>query len=183
MIGPSAFSRTIDVNVVPADGLERHIEATADERVAVAEAFGLLGIESLAADVAIVPWRGEGFAVTGRVVARITQRCVVSLAPVEQAIDEPFEVYFVPAGSRLAAALARPEREVAVQVWGAEPPEVFPGRSIDIGAVAEEHFALAIDPYPRAPGAELPAPPDEPGGPKRPESPFAVLEKLKRQGG
>ena len=28
---------------------------------------------------------------------------------------------------------------------------------LDLGAIAVEHFLLAIDPYPRAPGAELPA--------------------------
>jgi len=35
--------------------------------------------------------------------------------------------------------------------------------TIDLGAIAVEHFLLAVDPYPRAPGAELPADVGEPG--------------------
>jgi uncharacterized metal-binding protein YceD (DUF177 family) len=69
-----------------------------------------------------------------------------------------------------------------VQVSEDEPPEVFTGKSFDLGPVVTEHFALAIDPYPRAPGAELPTDPDA-GAANQSESPFAVLAKLKKQGG
>jgi uncharacterized metal-binding protein YceD (DUF177 family) len=177
-----SFSRMIDLSAVPATGVEQRIEASAAERAVLAEEFDLLGIDSLAADVAVVPWQGDGFTVTGHVTAQITQRCVVSLVPVEQTIDEPFEVHLVPAGSRLAAAVGKPERDIVVQVSAEEPPEVFSGHMVDLGSIVTEHFALAIDPYPRAPGAELPSE-GEAGGPGRSESPFAVLAKLKKQGG
>ena len=176
------FARMIDVSALPAGGVERRIEASAEERTALAEEFGLLGVDSLAADLAVTPWQSDGFAITGRIIAAIRQSCVVSLVPVDQAIDEQFEVHFIPAGSRLAAVEGKPGRDVVVQVSDEEPPEVFSGHAIDVGPIVKEHFALAIDPYPRAPGAELPL--DwEAGGPERSESPFAVLAKLKKQGG
>ena len=36
---------------------------------------------------------------------------------------------------------------------GPDSPETFSGDTIDVGALAEEFFGLAIDPYPRKPGA------------------------------
>lgn len=183
MSAPAPFSREIDIRSVAAGGVQRHIEASEAERAALAAAFGLLGVDAFSADFAIVPWQGDGFAISGRVAAAIRQSCVVSLVPVAQTIDEPFAVHFVPAGSRLAAAADKQARDVVVQVGAAdEPPEVFSGDTIDVGSIVTEHFALAIDPYPRAPDAELPTATDE-AGPQRSESPFAVLEKLKKQGG
>jgi uncharacterized metal-binding protein YceD (DUF177 family) len=182
MSEPALFSRAIDVSAVPAGGAQWRIEASEEERAALAAAFGLLGVDALAADIAIAPWRGDGFAISGRVTAAIRQSCVVSLVPVEQKIDEPFEVHFVPAGSPLAAPSGKPAREVVVQVGADDPPEVFSGKTIDVGSIVAEHFSLAIDPYPRAPDAELPSTVVE-GGPERSESPFAVLAKMKKQGG
>jgi uncharacterized metal-binding protein YceD (DUF177 family) len=181
MSDPQRIARIVDVNSVGEDGTERYLEWSAEERQALAKEFGVLGIESLSADLVVVPWQGDGFAVTGRIKAAITQSCVVSLVPVEQKIDEPFEVHFVPQGSRLAAPVAH-DRDVVVQVSEDEPPEVFTGKSIDLGPVVTEHFALAIDPYPRAPGAELPTDLGA-GQANQSESPFAVLAKLKKQGG
>jgi hypothetical protein len=56
-----------------------------------------------------------------------------------------------------------------------EAPEEIESPSYDLAAPLREEFALAIDPYPRAPGVafELPGDADN-----QPESPFAVLEKL-----
>jgi hypothetical protein len=39
---------------------------------------------------------------------------------------------------------------------GPDAPESFTGTSIDVGALAEQFFALGIDPYPRKEGVELP---------------------------
>src|SRR3990172_7912059 len=112
-------------------------------RAALAETFGLVGVESFTADLTISPWRGEGVAVDGRVRAHIIQRCVVSLVPVDQEIDEPISARFVPAGSPLARGGGE-RGDIVVQVSEEEPPEVFQGHSIDIGALAVEYFALAI---------------------------------------
>jgi hypothetical protein len=39
----------------------------------------------------------------------------------------------------------------------ADEPEPLEGDRIDLGEIVAEELALAIDPYPRAPGAELAA--------------------------
>jgi hypothetical protein len=49
------------------------------------------------------------------------------------------------------------------------------GGRIDLGALATEFLMLAIDPYPRKPGATFEAPAADPGG-----HPFAALAALKK---
>jgi uncharacterized metal-binding protein YceD (DUF177 family) len=114
------------------------------------------------------------------VVAEIVQPCVVSLEPVPQHIDEAFSVRFVPPGSAELPAAPRPHEEVVIDAAAPDPPEELHGAAVDLGAVVEEAFVLAIDPYPRAPDAMLPE--TEAGG-ERAESPFAVLGRLKARRG
>ena len=64
--------------------------------------------------------------------------------------------------------------EVLLDADGPDRPETFAGDSIDAGALAEEFFALAIDPYPRKPGAALP-----PAGEEEEGSAGPLHEKLK----
>ena len=45
--------------------------------------------------------------------------------------------------------------EIVLDADGPDGPETFAGDTIDVGALAEEFFALAIDPYPRKPGVDL----------------------------
>ncbi len=95
----------------------------------------------------------------------------------DQHIDEPMSLRFVPQGAPDAPKPPKPGAEVVIPAEGPEPPEVLAGPSIDIGALVEEAFVLAIDPYPHAPGAVLPAEAieeDEVGK----QSPFAVLADL-----
>jgi hypothetical protein len=56
-----------------------------------------------------------------------------------------------------------------------EPPEPLQDGAIDLGAVATEFLILAVDPYPRRPGAVFDAPPA--GDPAA--HPFAALAALK----
>jgi hypothetical protein len=63
---------------------------------------------------------------------------------------------------------------------GPDAPETFEGDQIDVGALAEEIFALSIDPYPRLPEAALeqPAAIEEP----QPENTLrSQLEKLRNR--
>jgi len=64
---------------------------------------------------------------------------------------------------------------------GADSPETFVGDRIDVGAVAEEFFELAIDPYPRKPGLPDEAVPqvfgDAGDEDDKPVSPFAKLSE------
>jgi uncharacterized metal-binding protein YceD (DUF177 family) len=174
-----ALSRPVDVARIDAAGIDERIEATEHERAALAASLGIVAIDKLAAEATLVRDRGGVIRVDGRVVADIVQNCVVSLVPVAQAIDEPISLRFAEQGSRAAAEPPKPAAEIRVDPGEEDPPEVLTGTIIDLGAIVTEHLILAIDPYPRAPGATLPENPAEdlpgPG-----DSPFAVLAGLAR---
>ena len=159
------LSRPFDLGAVSRLDQPVRIDATAEERHAIADQFDLLSLDSLAAEFEIAQRLGERFELRGRLKGSLVQRCVVSLAPVRQELDEEIVLDLVPAGSPAAEADASADRD---------PPEVYEGNSVDLGAIALQYFALGLDPYPRAPGAELPpeAKADEPSGP------FAALGSL-----
>ncbi|MDQ0316039.1 DUF177 domain-containing protein [Amorphus orientalis] len=173
-----ALSRPISVTDVAPDGQTVAFEADAEEREALAAAFNLSSIESLAADFEVKPWRGDGLSVAGTVTAVVVQPCVVSLAPVRQTISEELYLRFMP-----ETKVRKGNGEIDIDPGGEDPPELFDGESLDLGAIAAEHVALGIDPYPRVPGAQFD--PVEEGDEEEDEepSPFAVLERLKRGGG
>ena len=168
----SLLSRLID----PADlrpDLATTVEASAGERAAIAGQLGLLGLETLTAELTIERLPNGIVTVTGRVHADVTQRCVVSLEPVEQTLDEEISRRFVPEGDHRAVPAVE---SVDVLAESEDPPETFPPRGIDVGAVVLEQFVLGLDPYPRAPGVELPAEAIDPDAAS--DSPFAVLKSL-----
>ena len=65
-----------------------------------------------------------------------------------------------------------------------EEPDPFDGKSLDLGEIAVEELALAMDPYPRAPGADHVLSHLIPSDDENDEqaSPFAKLQALKRRG-
>lgn len=71
--------------------------------------------------------------------------------------------------------------DLIIDAEGPDLPEPFEPPMLDIGAVAEEFFALALDPYPRAPGV---APPSEKAvePAEERENPFAALKALRQKG-
>lgn len=172
------FSRAVAVSAVPAGGVERSIAANSSELAALAQAYDIPEVRALAADFALSREAGGVIRVLGRVTANVVLTCVVSLVPVEQSIDEAVDVRLVEAGSRRAETLARTGAEAMVDPSEPDPPDLLPGPTIDLGAIAVEHFLLAVDPYPRAPGAELPAEAADPS-PDSSDSPFAALARLR----
>lgn len=170
--------RPIDVAHLPAGEVE--FAADAAERQKLAEAYDLVAVNGLSATATFTPGVRGSVEVAGRVVADIVQTCVVSLVPVEQHIDEPFSLRFVRPED--APGQPKPGAEVVIDPDRPDPPEVLHGQAIDLGAVAEEAFVLAIDPYPRAPGAVLPAEAGPAQGASS-DSPFAVLAGLAERTG
>jgi hypothetical protein len=177
----AVLSRRIDAVHIPAEGTEIRVAASDADRQALAGAYDLLAVRSLEANATLVPAEQGAVEVGGRVLADIVQSCVVSLEPVEQHIDEPFELRFVPRGSPELAAYAAPHAELAIDPVASDPPEEMDGTTIDLGALIEEIFVLAIDPYPRAPEAVMPA--SNATGEPDPESPFAILRQRKNTEG
>lgn len=164
------FSRPVAVDTLGPGRTEIVIDASPDERVALANRFGLVALDKLTATVGVRPVARGSVRVEGKVVADVVQSCVVTLDPVPAHVEEAFAVTFAPPSRNETHA------EVVVSLED-DDPEPLVGGAIDIGEVAAEHLALGLDPFPRLPGASFVAPPDP--AEMAPASPFAELARLR----
>jgi hypothetical protein len=171
---PFPIAWTIDCTDLPEDGRAVRFEASAEVRTSLAEHAGILGIDALAAEGEVRPWAG-GVEARLRLVAGVVQACVVTLEPVPQHIEERLVRRFLPQ-AQLGEGL---EGAVEIAPDEEDPPEPFHGHTIDLGPAVAEELILALDPYPRAPGAAVPPEAAQFGAEP---TPFAVLKKLKDPG-
>jgi hypothetical protein len=172
-LAPAEFSRVFRVDDLPPGGSTVTLTADASECAALARRFGVVALRGLTATARLLPrvmGRGSGrsVAVTGGFDAEVEQECVVTLEPVITRVADRFELAF----SEQAMPV---EPELTVDAEAADPPEPLVDGAFDLGEALAELVALAIDPYPRAPGAVFEAPA---GTNQPPESPFAILRRL-----
>jgi hypothetical protein len=153
---------------------------SAHERAAIATWLGAHSVDSFEAKVRIVRSGASHYRYEAEFAVGVTQACVITLEPVSSTLEGDFHRSFRVepklAPTRLEAAASR-SRRIDVLANEEDEPELLASSEIDLAAPILEELALALDPYPRAPGAELPAP-EAAALPA--ESPFAVLEKLKQ---
>jgi uncharacterized metal-binding protein YceD (DUF177 family) len=149
----SEFPRPVTVATLRPGGELLTLAPTEAEAAALARRLGVEGVRDLVAEVSVKA-RGKGVvAVRGRLRATLDRLCVVSLAPIEEAIDERISVLFRP------AVAAGEEAEVALDAES-DDEEPYEGGVIDIGEQVAQTLALVLDPWPRAPGASLPPLPE-----------------------
>jgi uncharacterized metal-binding protein YceD (DUF177 family) len=162
-VGP--LSRPVAITDLPPEGVDVTVEASPEERAALAQDFKLPAIHALSGTYHLSgsPRRVR---VSGRVAARVSQICVVTLEPFDADVEEEVAVDFA-----AIDAGARPDPEEPLD----EEADAIVDGTIDLGALTAEFLALGLDPYPRKPGADFSYQPDE----GRPASPFAVLRKPK----
>ena len=161
------LSRPLEIHGLPPLGRDFTLSTTTEERARVAVRLGLRGLPMLSAVLHVKPVSG-GVKVTGTFGADVVQDCVVTLAPVPAHLQGEVSV-------TLVTAEEEPDGEIEIGLE-ADDIEFLRGEVVDVGEIVVEHLALAIDPYPRAPGAVFSAPnPVE----SSKESPFAAMAKLK----
>ena len=156
---------------IPEAGLSASRTATPAERAAIAQALDLVSCEDMTADYVTRPLGESRYRMSGRISARVTQRCVVTLEPVPQMIEESFDVEFWPALPQVGDA--------EVEVSSVPDIEPLEHGSIEAGRICFEILAASLDAYPRKGGARFQwedrasaAGPSETG-------PFAGLKRLK----
>lgn len=152
------------------------IDATAEERAAIAAAFDLADLASLRFTGVVTAADDGLWRLKGEVSAKAVQTCVVTLKPIKATIAERLD--------RLYAEIPLAgEDEVDIDPEADDPPDPL-GVELDYGAAALESFALALDPYPRAKGASFAAlsaaPPGVEALTDADARPFARLAALKR---
>ena len=173
------FSRLVLPETLSEDQSLRRIEAREYERKALAVRFGLLSLDRLEATLQL--WRprpGRLIRVTGHFEAEVTQACVISLEPVSGRVSEEVSLVF-----SVRRGPDKEPRHVDVPVEGEDAPEAIGPQGLDLGETVAQLLAMALEPYPRAPGVGLAQ--DEWGRDEAAEETsggvFAQLEVLKRK--
>jgi hypothetical protein len=170
------FSRPIAADQIGPQETERDIVANAVERARLAERFGLLSLDRLAAKLYLRRSRSGLIQVRGRFEADVVQACVVTLEPVRAQLNESFTVAF-------GAGTSSGQGAVVIALDDEDPPEELIDGRIDLGETVAQQLAIALDPYPRATHAgETFAAADEarPSEAPEPNGPFAVLKGVAR---
>jgi hypothetical protein len=155
-IGP--FSRPVQVDSIPKDGLQQTIEASEAERDALAKLTGLEAVRGLTGEFMLIRGGRGTIEVRGEVRAEVTQTCIVSLDPFDVALEETVDVRFAPpAGEHTARrrSSSPPEKADPAMESEDDPPDPIVDGKIDLGALAVEFMILGLDPYPRKPGVDF----------------------------
>lgn len=136
------LSRLLRLRELDQDIVERSISANSAECAALAKRFDLVELRCLSASLAVdrVP-DSLLVRVTGSLHAEVVQRCIVTLEPFAADVDAPIDELFGPDAGTVEI--------VDTQFEEAVPPEPFDGDAIDLGELAAQQLALALDPYPK----------------------------------
>jgi hypothetical protein len=169
------WSHTIRLSELAHGPVSAKLEPDAATRAQIAKLLGLESLPALSAQFTVTEWL-DGAEVKGRFTATVGQICSVSADSFEEEVEGEIDLTAVPAGS--PSAPVEPEGgEIELSLDAPDPPDVLEGDELDLGAYLVEHLELALDPFPRKPGAVFDYTPDEPI-----ESPFAALKRLKDDG-
>ena len=140
------FSRPVRLDMLGQAPRTIDMEASPAERDALARRFGFVSLSSLSA-VVVLERRISGVVARGTLRAALAQSCVASGEPVEEQVEEPFEVEFRP----------HPETgaEEEIELGEGELDVIFyDGASVDVGEAVAETLSLSVEPFPRSPAAE-----------------------------
>ncbi|MEO5807264.1 DUF177 domain-containing protein [Devosia sp.] len=170
---PIFLDAVIRIDKLHPPGRDLVVTTDATGLAQLAEILKITAVERLGATATVAPFRG-GVRVLGQLKARIVQPSVVSFEPVTQDIDEPIDRIFMPNSGK--PRNSAPGAEIFVDLED-DVPDELDGPELDLTDLLIETVALAINPYPRAPGESL----DTLGLKISDEetSPFAGLKSLK----
>lgn len=177
--GPYEFSRTVPLHDVKNGGIRLTLEANEDECGALAKRFEIRQLSNMRADLSLRPGAGDDVLLEGRVTAAVVQSCIVTGEPVKSSIASEFAVRYISAGTGVESF-----EDEDFDVLG-EDTEPLPSDVIDVGEVVAQYLSLAVDPYPRKPGAVAGVVELTPEGvipSTERANPFAALKKLQERG-
>jgi uncharacterized metal-binding protein YceD (DUF177 family) len=159
------FHRPLSLDRIGPQGLDVTVEANAEERSALTRRMKIPAVLSLSCAFHLVRESRDRVLARGVLRAQVTQTCVVSLEDFDTPVEEVFQIRFVPSGAEAEDIDPDADDEIP-----------FEGNQIDLGEAAAEQLGLALDPYPRMPGIEMPEMPEIEDDPI--PHPFAALRRL-----
>src|SRR5688572_13023695 len=139
------WSFTVDIDDITDSVKHYKFEASEAERADLARRFGVVSIESLAAQASLTPVQGAIY-VQGQMKAEVTQICVVTAEPVHNTLNEPFDGWFADKLQTVSFAKIKKDSETKkshseVEVLDeSEDPEPIINGAIDLGELVAHHL-------------------------------------------
>lgn len=127
------------------------LDWAASERDALATRFDWLALDGLTATLSLAAARAPhvgGWLLRGEVTGDVTRACVASGAPVREKRRVKVELLLLPQEQQVVV-----EEDFELDA-AALDTLYFGGGRFDVADIAAESFALALDPWPRAKGAD-----------------------------
>ncbi|WP_174286274.1 DUF177 domain-containing protein [Sphingomonas bacterium] len=138
------FHRPVRIDTIGERDRAVEIEANEGERAALARRFGLVAVDRLSGTFG-VRREGDGILASGSVGASVVQACSVTGDPIAVTVIETVAL-------RFADEMTSEGDEVELSVDALDILPIEDG-AVDLGEAAAETMALALDPFPRSPGA------------------------------
>ena len=167
------ITKLYELGRLPQAGDDVTITPAHDDLVRIAQWAGVERIDTFVAKIDLEKISSTRFKLNVSLEADIVQACVVTLEPLRVHISRNFIRDLM-----LAEGPQRVAKEIELTPVDDDGREEIDSLRYDLAVPVLEELALAIDPYPRAPGVEFEPPGDETDS--RPH-PFAALQSLKNR--
>ncbi|MBY7649323.1 MAG: hypothetical protein C4617_02215 [Candidatus Liberibacter europaeus] len=148
------FSHIINIKPAFSAPMQITVKGNGIDCEKLARQWEVPSVDSFYADIKLSKWKRIGVYVEGKVFAKITQVCVITLESVVFEIEESIGCILVPDSSKLL--LPNDDCSGKKRVVEVRGPDFFAFSSdgmVDIGAVVANFVAVAINPYPKKEGA------------------------------
>lgn len=147
--------RPIEIHGVPRKGVRLTVSLSDEEKEKLKGFYDLQDITDFNAKLKLEKKTTTQFRLVGEVRADVVQSCVVSLKAVHTKIAEDIDLRLVPA-SEFEKYMERTDEEGLLVVgMEGDVPDTYDQDVIDVGGLVLEHFALGLNPYPRAENVEI----------------------------
>ncbi|MEM6781406.1 MAG: hypothetical protein AAF569_06040 [Pseudomonadota bacterium] len=153
------WSYRIDADDINDKPQSFYLSADEQECKDIARRLNVDSIERLEATLNISREAAGQIYVEGSLKSKVIQKCVVSMDPVEDWIEEEFDAWFADKEQTVSFVEAKKNRETKkghaeVEITEEhEDPEPLHDGFIEAGELVTQYLSLAINPYPHAEGA------------------------------
>jgi uncharacterized metal-binding protein YceD (DUF177 family) len=145
MVSPAEFSHIVKLDLIGSGEMRVMLCADAAACAKLVARFDLASLDMLEADLAVSRDTGTVLA-KGHFRAEFAQYCVATGDLVPVLIDEPLAVRFIPEPAVI------PDAEIELEADDCDTM-FHDGQGVDLGEAVAQSLGLALDPYPRSPGA------------------------------
>ena len=122
-----------DIQKLPPSGEKVAIVASQQELDAMAQSTEVESVNELVADLKISRWQKNGAQIRGKITAKVTQLCVVTLDPIQLDIEEAVDRKFLsPTSQTRKFSEEIIDGEIVIDPEGEDLPDIMENGKIDI---------------------------------------------------